>query len=760
MGWVINDTAGVQLYLEATESEISSALAFILSDLPKAARISSVDRTWVPSTNEQTFSILASNELGARTTEISVDLAMCADCEQEVLDPANRRYKYPYINCTNCGPRYSVVNSLPYDRENTTMAPWKMCGECKDEYQDPLNRRFHAEPIACWNCGPRYRLFRGKASTEFGSGYFDEIPTDDEPIRAIMLAAQALREGKIVGIKGIGGYHLACDANNPVAVAALRSRKFRREKAFAVMAKSLGAIEEIAHLNDDEREMLCSPQAPILLVLSKRSLEGVAPTMVRIGVMLPYTPAQRLLFEEGSPEILVMTSGNRSSEPIYHTDEEALSNLVELADYILVGERPIRRRLDDSVVVVVRKASSAILSSEAPNFVILRRSRGYSPSMVAEIPASTTVLGCGADLKSTVALLVAKKAFISPYLGDLAYLEVQNSHREVVSDFMDIYQIDSHEAVIAADLHPEYHSTKLADRYAEVFGFHEVVHVQHHKAHVASVLAEVGLFDERVVGVAMDGTGYGEDGSIWGGEFFVGSLLEGLSRVTSLVPGWLLGGEGASRRPLQSLAGFLVAEEEWQSVRRLVPGSEFSQYEMITRLRESRINTLVTTSAGRLFDAVAAICGFSAAMTYEGQAAMWLEGIASRYWSDVATQRGSGYPHSLDYSGRLSSQEMLSQALKERLEGRAVGEIALEFHLGFASGIADVVGRLCASQGTQVSVLSGGVFQNQLLRGAVATDLQERGLRAYFNKNVSCNDEGISLGQLAYVALAPRGFTH
>ena len=755
-GWVTNEPGGVRIFLEIEPEAIDHALRELLSELPGAAKVDQVITKEVPSQNLFDFSIRDSIQEGSKTTEISPDLSICNDCREEVLDVTNRRYKYPYINCTNCGPRYSVIEALPYDRKNTTMAPWPLCKACDDEYLDPFNRRFHAEPIACWECGPRYRIFKARDSS------FSEIETSADPTQVAKIAAQALREGNIVAIKGIGGYHLACDAMNVNILKELRSRKFRRDKPFALMANEIETLQGITQLTTVEKKLLLSTCAPVVLVevsLDPKGtisfpLEEIAPNLNEIGVMLAHTPFQVLLFEEGAPNLLVMTSGNRSSEPIYYRDDEALSRLIDLADYVCVGERPIARRLDDSVV----RADKTLETS------FVRRSRGYSPAFVAEVPTSKTILACGADLKSTVALAVDQKIMVSPFLGDLEYFEVYESHRRVVKDLISLYCLDPSEIVIACDKHPEYFSTKLAHEYCDLFGIGEPVSVQHHRAHVASVLLETATIESRAVGIALDGTGYGDDGTIWGGEFFVGSLLEGLQRVGSIAPAKLLGGEAAAKRPLQALGGFLKDDETWRDARSFIHQSDIETYKEISDLRASAIKAISTTSTGRLFDAMAAICGFNGAMTYEGQAAMWLEALADKgrrtLGSSIATLGLSFDVVSNDFLV-LEYEGGLKEAIEMRRRGVTPEKIAYLFHLGLANGLAELSENICQKQSLDQVVLSGGVFQNQMLCELMVAKFSSKGIKTLRNHKVSCNDESISLGQIAYcgASVIPRHST-
>ncbi len=477
------------------------------------------------------FCIRASRHAAAPTVRVSADLVVCANCLAELGDPANRRFGYPYINCTNCGPRYSIIRSLPYDRAGTTMATWAMCARCRSEYENPLDRRYHAQPIACAECGPGYQLL----------AYGDERVDCTEP--AIRRAVELLCDGKIVAIKGIGGYHLACDATNASAVAALRTRKFRKEKPFAVMAASLDDARGLVELAAEHEALLLGVARPIVLAPACRELAEVAPDNASLGVMLPYTPLHELLFAAGAPRSLVLTSANRSSEPIAYLDDDALAQLAGIADAFLIGERPIARRVDDSVVAV-----------RAGRPLMIRRSRGYAPAAVCRLPAGPPVLAVGADLKNAVALVVEGQVFVSQHIGDLDDYPSYVAFEETVRDLLSMYDVDAAQLTVAHDLHPEFRST----RFAKELPARRHVAVQHHHAHIASVLAEHDLLDEPVVGVALDGTGYGTDGTIWGGEFLVGSVRSGFERRAWLRPVRMPGGDAAAQFPVQAAAGFLA----------------------------------------------------------------------------------------------------------------------------------------------------------------------------------------------------------
>lgn len=593
-GWVLNDAGGVQIHVEGPEEALDRFVREIGSDPPPAACIAGLEVSPATVEGHASFTIRTSEAGDRPTVRISPDLAVCGACLRELFDPSDRRFGYPYINCTDCGPRFTILLGLPYDRPLTTMRDWPMCADCAREYHDPLDRRFHAQPVACPVCGPGYFLVRGE---EMWRG--DALPR----------AARLLKAGEIVAVKGLGGYHLACDATNDDAVQALRERKFRKEKPFAVLARDLGVARTLIDLSTEAEALLTSTARPIVLAPALRELPGVAPGNRDLGVMLPSTPLHHLLFAAGAPDVLVMTSANRSSEPIAYRDAEAFERLAGIADAFLVGERPIARRVDDSVA--------------RPGPVILRRARSYAPGAVVRLPLPHPVLAVGADLKNTVTLVVGGEAFVSQHIGDLEHYEAFQAFREKIQDLTAMYGVEQGETVVVHDLHPQYASTS----YARELPARATLAVQHHRAHIASVLAERGAFDQRMVGVAFDGTGYGDDGAIWGGEIFAGSVIEGFERVAHLRAAVLPGGDAAARFPVQAAAGFLSQVEGLPDLA-APPFSFPGRYFDARGLVDKGVRTFPTTSMGRLFDTIAALLGFTRENTFEGQAAIWLEHLA------------------------------------------------------------------------------------------------------------------------------------
>jgi hydrogenase maturation protein HypF len=716
-GWVLNGDQGIEIHLQGAAQSIQAFLHEMRSNPPAASIISEIE---VKSTNCEDlheFIIRESHHTERPTVHISPDLPICEDCLRECLEPADPRYLYPYINCTNCGPRYSVILGLPYDRINTTMRAWPMDEYCDLEYHNPENRRFHAQPVACPACGPNFTLFEDGVQTADG---WD----------AIQRTAHLLRTGKIAAIKGLGGYHLACDARNPEVNAALRERKFRKEKPFAIMVKDLEAARHLVILAPEAEMLLASSARPIVLAASHVELEGVAPDNHDLGVMLPYTPVHHLLFAAGAPEALVMTSGNRSSEPIAYEDKDALERLSGIADAFLVGQRAIARRVDDSI------ARASVFGP-----VVLRRSRGYSPSAVAKLPIERPVLALGADLKNTVTLVVNGQAFVSQHIGDLAQYQAFRAFTETIKDLISMYDIDTDKLLVVHDSHPQYFSTG----HASALPVSETHAIQHHRAHLASVLAERGDWQKNVIGVSFDGTGYGDDGSVWGGEIFVGSLAHAFERVAHLRPALLPGGDSAAQYPVLAAAGFLAQIDALPDLTQ--PPFDFGpRYQRAMQLLCHGVRTFSTTSAGRLFDAAAALVGFTRECTFEGQAAIWLEQLARRASnSDV-------YPFPV-IAQELDFRPLLSAVASDRVHGRSIAEIARSFQRGVAQGLVNVVTQLCHDESADTIVLSGGVFQNEMLLEDLKSLFEPYQLHIWTNHAVPPNDGGISLGQAALAAL-------
>ncbi len=692
-GWVLNGEAGVQIHAEASADRLATFLDSLQTRLPPAASVSHFEVQDAEPQGLVDFRIQHSRRDSAPTVRISPDLAVCTECLDEMHDPADRRYHYPYVNCTNCGPRYSIIQRLPYDRVNTTMSAWELCEPCRMEYENPLDRRYHAQPTACPQCGPGYRLVAHATDIDLALG-------ED----AIAQAARLLREGQILAVKGIGGYHLACDATNAEAVDRLRTRKFRKEKPFAIMTRDLTQAGTLLHLSPAHEQLLNSVARPIVIAPARIELAGVAPDTTSLGVMLPYTPLHHLLFEHGAPSPMVLTSANYSSEPIAYRDEDALDRLAGIADWLLIGERPIERRVDDSVVTV-----------RAGQVSMIRRSRGYAPGVVGRLPTDEPILALGGDLKNTLALVVGGEVFVSQHIGDLDESETRQAFEETVRDLLAMYEIRPEQLTVAHDLHPQFYST----RFAAAFPARRHVAIQHHHAHIASVLAEHELWDETVVGIALDGTGFGNDETIWGGEFFVGSLADGFERVASLRPVQIPGGDAAARFPVQAAAGFLAELTDLPDMTQ-APFTFPRRYVEARSLVAKHVRCFLSTSTGRLFDTVAALSGFTRETTFEGQAAIWLETQARQ----SAPQPAYTFPD-------LDHRPLLRAVIADRLAGRNPQEIAYAFHAALAAELVRQACGWCRERKVRTIVLSGGVFQNDLLFELVMGEIAPTGESAH-----------------------------
>jgi hydrogenase maturation protein HypF len=719
-GWVLNGEEGVEIQVEGPAPNLESFIQQLETQAPPAAVISEIDAQPIEPTGLTGFVIRESQHREKPTVRISPDLPVCDTCLQELSDPNDRRYQYPYINCTNCGPRYTIILGLPYDRPNTTMKRWPLDDYCETEYHDPNNRRFHAQPVACPRCGPHYWLQTGQETAR----------GDNEVIQR---TAELLNQGKIVAIKGLGGYHLACDAQNATAVGELRERKYRKEKPFAVMVIDLEAARDVIQMSREAESLLTSVARPIVLAPAKMELPGVAPDNDELGVMLPYTPLQHLLFASGAPKILVMTSANRSSEPIAYDEQDAFDRLAGVADAFLVGDRPIARRVDDSV---------ARAGAFGP--VILRRARGYAPGAVANLPIARPLLAVGADLKNSVTLVVDGQAFVSQHIGDLDHYQAFQAFQETIRDLVSMYEVSWDDLLIVHDAHPQYRSTT----YGLDLAAGGKLGVQHHRAHVASVLAEHGAWEKRVLGVSFDGTGYGDDGSIWGGEFFVGGVQQGFQRVAHLRPANLPGGDAAAQHPVQAAAGFLVQVEGLPDVS--APPFNFpARYKQAIELVRKDVRSFATTSVGRLFDSAAALLGFTRGITFEGQAAMLLEDLAHK------ANGAEAYPFPF-VDAELDFRPLLYAVAEDRARGRSQHDIARAFQRGVAQGLGDAILALCRDLGADTVVLSGGVFQNELLLSDLRHLMDSHNLAIWTNHAVPPNDGGISLGQAALAAFVPE----
>ena len=789
-GSVRNDAEGVYIEVEGPTAALDRFLGQIREDAPALALVERVAWRPCPPRGEHEFHIEASSAGPRGGALISPDVATCVDCLRELFDPADRRFQYPFINCTNCGPRFTITRAVPYDRAMTTMAGFRMCKACQGEYDDPANRRFHAQPNACPVCGPRVRLLdRGGR----------EIAAAGEDVIGHVI--DVLRHQAIVAIKGLGGYHLACDPSNPLAVRTLRARKGRQDKPFALMARDLEQIRRLCRVGPEEEALLAAPARPIVL-LDRRPDDGideaVAPRQITLGVMLAYTPLHHLLLHlAGTP--LVMTSGNRSDEPIAYRDEEALSQLAGIADYFLTHDRPIHMRCDDSVVRVDPGSASIRLAPVSPatevsnmlaltggadplaprhspnRMIIIRRSRGYAPApLTVGEPFGQPTLACGGELKNTFCLGREHHAFLSQHLGDLENYETWRSFREGITHYRGLF--DVRPELVAYDLHPEYLSTKYAQELEEA-GL-PVIGIQHHHAHIASCLVDNERpRTERVIGVALDGTGYGTDGAIWGGEFLEGSLQEGFARLGHLDYVPLPGGQAAIKEPWRLAMARLItihgeqtaAELPLAVVRQTTPRDR----RLIAQLVAQRIKTPLTSSAGRLFDTVAALLDLPGGrrVSYEGQAAIELELAASQIAyqpvmfppsaPDPRPRSGdrpnrvrfapeSVYPFTLrqESAGWIAETGgIIIGVTEDLLHGRSVNQIAADFHRTMAAIVVAGCVRIREERGPCAIALSGGTFQNRLLSRQVIEWLTGLGFVVYRHHRVPANDGGLALGQ-------------
>jgi hydrogenase maturation protein HypF len=739
-GFVLNDSHGVLIEVEGGEHAVHDLLARLEPEAPALAVLEHVATERLRPNGEREFRIRASPRGGVADAPVTPDTAICDPCLRELSDPADRRFRYPFTNCTNCGPRFTIVTGIPYDRPLTTMAGFEMCELCKAEYEDPSDRRFHAQPNACSDCGPSVRLVDSSGASVALDGVRDVVEA----------AARALGDGRIVAVKGIGGFHLACRAEDERAVATLRVRKHREDKPFALMAASTDELERLVVLRAPERALLRSPQRPIVLARRRADApvaQAVAPRSPELGVMLPYSPLHQLLAADfargldGAGGALVMTSGNVSDEPIAYRDEEALERLGAIADLFLLHDRPIHTRTDDSVLRVVAAPSSRTAT--------LRRSRGYVPASLP-LPGSGSrrpLLACGAQLKNTFCVGKGTRAWVGHHVGDLANYETLRSFTDGIEHFQRLFAVTPE--VVAHDLHPEYLSTKYAHDREGV----ELVGVQHHHAHLAACLAEHGE-QGPAIGAIFDGSGYGTDGTVWGGELLLGDLA-GFRRAGSLLPVRLPGGERAINQPWRMACAWLAAigESEPPLPAGLTAQVDGRAWAQVAQLVRSGLSSPITSSIGRLFDAVAALCGIRADVSYEGQAAIELEAACD------PSERGSYEIELLERDGVaiIDPRAAILAVAADVAAGTRVGTIASRFHTGVAEVTVDACARVAAAEGIELVVLSGGVFQNRRLLEATARGIEQAGLRVLVPERLPANDGGISYGQAAVAARQIEG---
>ena len=722
-GWVRNTSGSVEIDTQGEPDSVESFLAALRTDAPHLSRIDSISAIEADPTDYDDFAILESLRDDEVRGVIPVDVCTCPDCWRELGDPADRRFGYPFTNCTNCGPRFTIIRRVPYDRRNTTMAKFAMCPDCASEYRDPPNRRFHAEPTACPSCGPRVWL------------EMDGVPSADDALRR---AGELLRRGKILAIKGLGGFHLACDARNDEAVRELRDRKGRIAKPFALMVRDMEEARRLCRVTDADRALLLSLQRPIVLMKRTGAADvssSVAPRNKNLGLMLPYTPLHALLLEH-SPPTLVMTSGNLSEEPLVFTNASARTRLARLCDAFLLHDRDIHVPCDDSVVRRGRRFTT-----------VMRRARGYVPDVI-ELPLECEcVLGVGAEQKNTFCLASGSSAVPSQHIGDLDSVETFDYYRYAIDHFLALFRQTP--VVVAHDLHPGYMSTAYA---SERFGG-RLVGVQHHHAHIAACLAENGR-NEKCIGIAMDGTGLGVDGTIWGGEILLADL-SGYERVGHLTQVRMPGGEAAIRDPKRMAAAYTCAAfgQDFESVLQRL-GLDFLGHELriIRHQLMSGLNSPLTSSAGRLFDAISTALGICRDRTYDGQPAIELEMAADE-------EETGFYPSEVNDGGGmtvLDTVRIFRAAVEERLAGTEPAAVSARVHNSIVRLIADASEVVRERAGLNLVALSGGVFQNVLISTRLYELLEQRGFEVLVHGLMPPNDACISVGQVAVAAATPR----
>jgi hydrogenase maturation protein HypF len=721
-GFVRNQAGGVTIEVEGDTAPLDKFLSSLVSDSPPLAHIDEL--TWQRQfpVGDKQFRIESSDCSISGPVAISPDISTCEQCLTELFDPRDRRYRYPFINCTNCGPRLTIVTGAPYDRERTTMVGFDMCPACRAEYEDPAHRRFHAQPTACPVCGPTLKILDSTGIA---------IETED-PLDCIL---EALRDGKIVAIKGLGGYHLACDAANSAAVVKLRKAKRRDEKPFAVMVQDILCASALCEMDAGERKLISSPRRPIVLMRKRNGIgiaDEIAPGNPFLGVMLPYTPLHHLLLREMQGVPLVMTSGNRSDEPIAIDEGGAIEQLAGIADLFLVHNRPIHVRCDDSVTRLIGGIESPV-----------RRSRGYAPAAIPlPISCPATILAVGAQLKATFALGDDRRAIISHHAGDLDHFEGFKAFERDIALYEQLFSLTP--ALIAHDLHPDYASTRYALSRESDDGIKRIA-IQHHHAHMASCMAEHGL-DERVIGVTFDGSGLGTDGAIWGGEFLVGDYRQ-FQRAAHLQYVGLPGGEKAIRQPWRMAAAHLMdAGADCGAFEQRIDADSLRTIRAMLR---RGFNSPQTSSIGRLFDAVASLIGLRDAVSYEGQAAIELEWLAS------SVPREGSYLFDIDISNPeiiINVHPMIRAIARDVDAGINPARIARRFHSSLVEMISDVCIEIRKESGIDAVVLSGGVFINSLLNVETSDRLDFDGFRVFRHQRVPPSDGGLSLGQVAIAA--------
>jgi len=745
-GWVYNTSEDVKIEVEGKAEAIKQFERELETKAPPLAHIENVTIEYHPPRGYKNFEIRQSQAQKGKYQLISPDVATCQACLGELLNPEDRRYRYPFTNCTNCGPRFTIIENMPYDRPKTTMRYFQMCPQCQAEYDNPLDRRFHAQPNACPKCGPQVELVDNQGN----------LVTKSNSIAA---ASQLLKEGKIVAIKGLGGFLLACDATNDTVIKTLRQRKKRSSKPFAIMVTDVDEAKRHCYVSPEEEKLLTSPPSPIVLMRWREDSSvsrEVAPNLRFLGLMLPYTPLHHILLRDTDLP-LMMTSGNLSEEPIARDNDEALRRLSGIADYFLIHNRDIYSRYDDSVAIVERGTSQ-----------LIRRARSYAPYPICLSFEAKQVLGCGAEEKNTFCLTKDNYAFLSQHIGDMENMETLEHFDSTISLYKRLFHIEPE--IIAHDLHPDYLATKYARELGES-GI-KLIPVQHHHAHIASCLADNGL-ESPVIGVAFDGTGMGADGNIWGGEFLVADYRN-FRRAGHLEYLPLPGGAAAIKRPYRTAIGYIltllgenalnavIASEAKQSQLASIGQVTGVEVEVIKRQIERKINSPLSSSMGRLFDAISALLGIRGEIDYEGQAAVELEMAAlssviarpvpgeARELDEAISGNNESYPYRIveDEGIRIVHlRDLVSAVIEDLRQGISKGRISVKFHNTVARMINEMCHLIADETGVNQVALSGGVFQNRLLLRKTVSLLESSGFQVFTHRHVPCNDGGISLGQ-------------
>jgi hydrogenase maturation protein HypF len=718
VGNVRNNSRGVNIEIEGDTHNIKRFISSLRDRPPPLSQITSIQTRNITPKKDTSFKIIKSQKFKQRDTFISPDIALCKACLSELFTKTDRRYLYPFINCTNCGPRFTIITDIPYDRSKTSMAPFKMCSNCQVEYDDPLNRRYHAQPNACHVCGPQIELLDNQGRTVTGN--------------SIEKSAAVLEQGKILAIKGLGGFHLAVDASNHEAVCALRMRKHRFEKPLALMVADLHIAHQIAYLDKNEEVMLQSLQRPIVLCTKRKdsSISGeVSLDNDYYGIMLPYTPLHEVLFWKCNLQVLVMTSANMSEEPICYQNDECITRMGHVADYFLVNNRDIHTRCDDSVIRLYGNKS-----------FFIRRSRGYIPRPILLPEKGASVLAVGGHLKNTICFTKDRFAFVSQHIGDLENLATLRAFEKTIAHQQRLFEVGYQ--YIIHDLHPDYLSTKWVFEKSQVPSYG----IQHHYAHILSVMAEHGL-QHDVLGFALDGTGYGLDGTIWGGEILICNL-QSFSRYAHFKILPMPGAEKAIREPWRMAISYIQSCDGIQKdvIAELFPNRR-KDIEILVQMIERKINSPLTSSCGRLFDAVAAILGIRQEVNYEGQAAILLEAKAQAHHGNYTPNIGEFTLSKHNNITVINAEEIIERIIHLKLKGTSVQSLANAFHRRLIDIFTQIACRIYEEKKIRNVALSGGCFQNMILLQGLANALEKKGFKVYCNEQVPVNDGGISLGQ-------------